>query len=364
MISRRRQSCRLGPPERAIASIAEDLLRGQGRTLLQYGQSEGYPPLLDTLPGYLRDHFSLRVERQDLMITTGSMQGLDLLLRALVNPGDTVLCESPTFIGALQAMHAAGASVVPVPSDGEGMDLDALETLIRKHRPRLIYTIPTFQNPTGRTLSLSRRKRLAQLANSCQVPVAEDDPYRQLRYHGEALPPVKSFDEGGWVILMGSFSKVISPGLRVGFLAGDRELLRRCVIFKQCSDVHTPGLNQAIVHRYLEQGLLPAHIRGICQGYRELMNAMLEELERTPGIRRFTKPEGGLFLFAELAEGVDANKVLALSLERGMVFVPGEPFFPEGGHANPLRLNFSNADLPAIRRGIRILGESLEQYQR
>lgn len=350
-------------PNEQIAGIAQDLLMQEGKVLLQYGQTEGYPPLKQALIPYLQEHFQLDVALEELLITCGSMQGLDLLLKALVNPGDVVLTESPAFLGALQAMKAFQARIVPVPSDEDGMNVDALEGLIQQHRPKLIYCIPTFQNPTGRSLSLARRQRLAQLAAQYEVPVAEDDPYRQLRYRGQPLPPVKAFDKAGWVVLMGSFSKIISPGLRVGFLAGASALIRKCTIFKQCSDVHTPNLNQAIVQQYLVQGLLPPHIDRICAGYSQLLDAMLSGLKEVPRLQAYTQPEGGLFIFAQAEPDVDAGKLMALCIERGMVFVPGEPFYPEGGHRNSLRLNFSNADQPAISRGIAILADSLRDYK-
>ena len=348
-------------PDAQVAQIASALLRDNGKAILQYGQTEGYPPLRQSLPVYIQDTFDTRVQENQVLVTTGSMQGLDLLLKALVNPGDAVLTESPAFLGALQAMSSYQANVVPVNSNEDGIDIDHLEEMMRKWRPKLLYIIPTFQNPTGRTLSLNRREQVARLAARYEVVVAEDDPYRSLRYCGQHVPTLKSFDEEGWVVLLGSFSKVVSPGLRVGFMAGDAQLMRRCAVCKQCTDVHTANLNQAIVDAYLRDGLLPPHIDRICSQYATLMDTMLSQLKEMPKMRHFTKPDGGLFIFAELEKDVRATELFRKAVERGVAFVPGEYFYPEGGHHNTLRLNFSNADRPAILRGMEILADCIQQ---
>lgn len=350
-------------PNEQIADIARELLLSQGKVLLQYGQTEGYPPLLEALPPYISETFGVSARREELLVTTGSMQGLDLLCKALINSGDAVLTESPAFLGALQCMNSYQARLIPVPMDDEGLDTGALERLMEAHRPKLLYTIPTFQNPSGLSLTLERRKKVAELAARYGVVVAEDDPYRQLRYAGESLPSIKSFDEAGWVVLLGSFSKVISPGLRIGFLCGDSGLLRKCTVFKQCTDVHSPNLNQAIVAHYLEKDLLKGHIAGILPHYALLLQIMLGALGQMADIPYHAKPEGGLFILAELAEGLDAGELMRISLEKGMVFVPGSPFYPEGGHLNSFRLNFSNASESQILRGMEILGDSIKELK-
>lgn len=348
-------------PDAQVAHIASALLRDNGKAILQYGQTEGYPPLRQSLPGYIQDTFAAQVQEDHVLVTTGSMQGLDLLLKTLVNPGDAVLTESPAFLGALQAMSSYQANIVPVNSDDEGIDINHLEEMMRKWRPKLLYIIPTFQNPTGRTLSLNRREQVARLAARYKVVVAEDDPYRSLRYRGQHVATIKSFDEEGWVVLLGSFSKVVSPGLRVGFMAGDAQLMRRCAVCKQCTDVHTANLNQAIVDAYLRDGLLSPHIDRICSQYATLMDTMLSQLKEMPKKRHYTQPEGGLFIFVELEDDVRATDLFRKAVECGVAFVPGEYFYPEGGHHNTLRLNFSNADRPAILRGMEILADCIQQ---
>ena len=342
-------------PGETCGKLAEELLREKGRVLLQYGATEGYAPLRESLTGYIRDSFDVEAAQETILPTTGSTQGMDLLCKALIDPGDAVIIEDPTFLGNMQCMKLYQARLVPVPSDEEGMDTDALEEAIRKEHPKMIYVIPTFQNPTGRTLSLERRKRVAELAEKYGVVVAEDDPYRDLRYTGCALPSIKSFDKAGMVALLGSFSKVISPGLRVGFMNADPLILRKCTIGKQSTDVHTALLNQAIVDRYLRDGLLRPHISEICDMYREQMNAMLSDLANLSGVESYTRPEGGLFVFAQLREGMNAAELLLKCVEKKAAYVPGTHFYAYGGHENTFRLNFSMSSVKDIHRGMEIL---------
>ena len=350
-------------PDAQVAKISSDVLAEQGKAVLQYGQTEGWMQLRKAFVPYVEDTFAKPVNLQQVIITTGSMQGLDLLLRTLVNTDDVVLCESPTFLGALQALGSTQAHVVPVPCDEQGMNVTALENLMQQYRPKLLYTIPTFQNPTGRTLSVQRRQRVAQLANKYQVFVAEDDPYLQLRYQGEHLPSIASFDTEGWVTILGSFSKVLSPGLRVGFMAGNPVLLSKCVQFKQCTDVHTANLNQAIAARFLSEHMLWPHLKHIIPLYRRNLEVMLEQLASIPQVASYTKPEGGFFVFVTLADGIDTELLFQQCLEEGLAFVPGASFYPQEAPSNTLRLNFSNATPDTIHQGMRIFARCLEQYK-
>ena len=344
-------------PDEECAELAKELLLSKGKVLLQYGATEGYAPLKESLVPYLKDRFSFDCRADEILPVTGSTQAMDLLCKALINPGDKVVVENPTFLGNMQAIKLYQAQLLPVDSDENGIKVDELEEVFKKERPKMLYIIPTFQNPTGRTLSLERRKKIAQLAAEWGVVVAEDDPYRDLRYAGEELPSIKSFDQEGWVAFMGSFSKVISPGLRVGFLAANPTLLRKCVIGKQSSDVHTANLNQAIVDAYLRRGMLAPHVQEICQSYARQMNAMLNLLSKCGGVARYTRPEGGLFIFAELKEGMDAAALLSKCVEKGVAYVPGTHFYPFGGHENTFRLNFSMSTLDQIQRGMGLLNE-------
>ncbi|MCR4883112.1 MAG: PLP-dependent aminotransferase family protein [Clostridiales bacterium] len=342
-------------PDALVDQFAHDVLSANGKQILQYGATEGYPPFLESLKAYAEEKTGAR----DLSIlpVTGSTQAMDLLCKALINPGDVILVEDPTFLGNMQCMHLYQAQLVPVPSDENGLLLDALEDAMKTYHPKMLYIIPNFQNPTGKTLALERRKPVAMLAAQYGVVVAEDDPYRDLRYTGVPLPSIKSFDEEGWVVFLGSFSKVISPGMRVGFLAGDSSIIRKCTLGKQSTDLHTANLTQAIVDKFLREHILDQHIPEICKGYGAQLNAMLSDLVTFPEGTVYTRPEGGLFIWIELPEGIDTKELLPLAVERHVAYVPGTHFYARGGHHNTLRLNFSNSSIPQIHQGMDILRE-------
>ncbi len=342
-------------PDDVVSQLAQEALRENGKAILQYGATEGYAPLLETLKPWVEEQLGCPVPA--VLPVTGSTQAMDLLCKALIDPGDVILVEDPTFLGNMQCMRLYQARLVPVESDEGGLRLDRLEEAMAQHHPKMLYVIPTFQNPTGRTLAADRRQPIAELAAKYGVVVAEDDPYRDLRYAGEPLPSIKSFDREGWVMFLGSFSKIISPGLRVGYMAGDAAIIRKCTMGKQSADVHTANLNQAIVDKFLRKGLLPEHIRTICASYREQMNAMMRELDTFPAGTRYTRPEGGLFIWVELPEGIDALPLLQKAVARHVAYVPGTHFFAGGGHANTFRLNFSNSTPAQIHEGMTTLRE-------
>ncbi len=348
-------------PDETVAAIAQEVLTANGKAILQYGATEGYPPFLESLKAYVEAQLGCEVP--SVLPVTGSTQAMDLLCKALINPGDVILVENPSFLGNLQCMRLYQAQLAPVESDEGGLLPEKLEEAILRHQPKMLYTIPTFQNPTGITLAAERRKPIADLAAKYGVVVAEDDPYRDLRYAGTPLPSIKSFDREGWVVFLGSFSKIISPGLRVGYMAGDERILRKCTIGKQSADVHTANLNQAIVDQFLRRGLLPGHIARICRDYREQLDAMLAELALFPAGTRYTKPEGGLFVWVELPEGLNAKTLLDKAVDQHVAYVPGTHFYADGGHDNTLRLNFSNATVAQIHQGMdalrRIIADAL-----
>lgn len=340
-----------------VSELAREALAKYGATLLQYGATDGFNPFRESAAEFLRSS-SVNCEAKDILPVQGGTQAFDVLLKALIDPGDAVLCESPTFLGAIQAMREYNARLIPMPTDDEGVIVEAAEELIKQHHPKLMYVIPTFQNPTGITLSLERRKALAALAAKYGVVIAEDDPYRDLRYSGEPLPTIQSFDEEGWVVYMSSFSKYIAPGLRVGAAAVRNPLLlRKMVIGKQSADTHSPLLNQAIVDAYLRKGLMPGHLDRICGDYRKQLDAMLAGFQSFPQGTAHTLPQGGLFVWAALPEGTDAMKAFEAAVENNVAFVPGTHFYPDGGHLNTLRLNFSMCDIPTIETGMKKLGE-------
>ena len=338
-----------------ISALSAEVLEKYGTTLLQYGATDGFAPLRESAAEFLRTA-QVNCTADNLLPVQGGSQAFDLLLKALINPGDVILCESPTFLGAIQAMREYNARLVAMPTDSEGVIVEEAERLIREHHPKMMYVIPTFQNPTGITLSLERRKALAALAAKYGVVIAEDDPYRDLRYSGTPLPSIQSFDEEGWVVYMSSFSKYVAPGMRLGAAVANPTLLRKMVIGKQSADVHSPLLIQAIIDAYLRKGLMPDHLRRICGDYRRQLDAMLDGFKYFPEGTKHTVPQGGLFVWAELPEGVDGLKVFNAAVEAGVAFVPGTYFYPNGGHENTMRLNFSMCEIPAIQAGMERLG--------
>jgi 2-aminoadipate transaminase len=347
-------------PAEDIAQLAADLIRENGCHILQYGGTPGISRLKKTVLDMAAQR-GIRADMDEVIITSGSTQGIGLAAKTLCNPGDVILAESPTFIGALQTFFTYEASVVGVDMDEEGMIVDALEDKIRRHRPKFVYTIPTFQNPTGRTMPLERRKKLLQVCAKHNVLVVEDDPYCDLRYSGEPVPPIKSLDDGSHVIYLLSFSKIISPGLRVGAAVADRRIVEKYNICKQGEDLHTANLSQEIVEAYMHSGKAEKHIEALCDGYRAKRDAMLSKLAGFPKGVEYTKPDGGLFIWVTLPQGVDAVALFKQSVEAGVAFVPGTHFYPDGGHENTLRLNFSMASFEQIDKGMDILKGVVER---
>lgn len=345
--------------DEVVAELAHHVLKQDGKAILQYGATEGYAPLKAAICDWLAP-LGFRPKPEEVLPITGSTQGIDLLSKALLNPGDVVLVENPSYLGALQTFRLYQANLIAAPTDEDGLVLDSLERLIQAHHPKVLYVIPTFQNPTGITLAAERRAPIAEMARKYGVLVIEDDPYRDLRYAGEALPAIKSYDTEGWVAHLSSFSKIISPGLRCGALTCRADLLRKAVISKQSTDVHTSTLTQAIVAEYLRQGRLPAHIADICQSYATQLHAMLGHLADFPEGTWYTKPKGGLFVWVRLP-GLDAQALLERCLERNVAFVPGTHFFREGGHPDTLRLNFSNSTIDQIHTGMVILRQTVAE---
>lgn len=348
-------------PARAMARMATEVLEEEGQRALQYSTTEGHPPLRRHIALRLNAKWGTRYTADEILVTSGSQQGLDLTGKLFLDEGDVVLCESPTYLGAISAWNVFRPRWVEVPTDEEGMDLAALEERLDRHpEAKLIYVVPNFQNPSGRTWSLDRRRRFMELVNRRGIPVIEDNPYGELRFEGESLPALKAFDGGGWVVTLGTFSKIFCPGLRLAWVAAEPPLYEKYVILKQGADLQTSTLHQMEVARYMDTCDLDEDIRRIVPVYRERRDAMIGalEAEMPPGVR-FTRPAGGLFLWVELPEGVNARALLEECVRRNVAFVPGEAFFPGGGHENTLRLNFSNMPVERIREGIRRLAEAL-----
>ena len=350
-------------PKEDIEKITAELLRDKSDVLLQYGATEGYLPLRKAYIEKILPDLGLTAELENVLALTGSMQGLDLICKVVVNPGDVVLVEEPSFLGALQTFNIAQAKLVPVPLHTDGIHVDELEALVREYRPVMFYTIPTFQNPTSWVSGIEARKAIARLAAEYDMIVIEDDPYASLRFSGEKLPTIKSFDTSGNVILMSSFSKTISPGMRVALCCGNAELIRKMTIAKQSADTHSPNLNQAIIAEYLNRDLLPEHIVEISKVYAHSASVMIEAMEEYfPDWVEYEKPIGGLFIWCTLPEGWDASELFKKAVARKVAFVPGVSFFTTSGKGNnTFRLNFSAEPEERIRRGIRTLGDLLKE---
>ncbi|MEV6942238.1 PLP-dependent aminotransferase family protein [Streptomyces sp. NPDC051172] len=343
-----------------VAEAFGSVLAQASAQALQYSTTEGEPTLRGALAARTAAR-GLPTDADDILVTTGSQQALSLLATALLEPGDAVLVESPCYLAALQVFAFAGARVVAVPGDGDGVDPDALEELVVRERPKLLYTVPTFQNPTGRTTPADRRAAVVAVAARQGLWIVEDDPYGELRFEGERVPWIASYEEAAdRTVLLGSFSKVMAPGLRLGWLRAPRELRRACVVAKQAADLHTPTLNQLAAARYLADRDLDAHVARVAGVYRERRDAMLAGLaEALPEGSSWARPEGGMFLWARLPEPYDTTALLPQVVRHDVAYVPGAPFYAGDPDRSTLRLCFVTQTPEEIGEGLRRLGEAL-----
>jgi len=355
-------------PCEEFLEACQRVLRENGPQSLQYGPTAGYRPLREMITRHTA-RYGIEVTPDNVLITSGSQQALDLLGKILINRGDRILVESPTYLGALQAWAPYGAEYVTVPMDEYGMQTDALEEALRSG-PKFIYVLPNFHNPTGVTLSLERRHKLIELADRYGVPVVEDDPYGQLRYEGEHIPSVVVLDSQarnsnescyrGNVIYLSTFSKTLAPGIRLAWVIAPPEVIRKLTQAKQGADLHTASFNQIVAYEVARGGFLDQHIKLIRKVYSERRDVMLGAMDAyfPPGVD-WTHPMGGLFLWGTMPENLDAAEVLKVALEQKVAFVPGAPFYATGGGHNTMRLNFSNASPEKIQIGISRLGKVL-----
>jgi len=344
-----------------IAEAFRAVLAEAPERALQYSTTEGEPALRAALAERTRVR-GLPTTADDVLVTTGSQQALSLLSTALLEPGDTVLVESPCYLAALQAFGFAGARIVPVPGDEDGVDVDALEDLVLRERPKLLYTVPTFQNPTGRTMPAARRTAVAEVALRRGLWIVEDDPYGELRFEGERVPWIASCEGAAdRVVLLGSFSKVMAPGLRLGWLRAPAELRRACAVAKQAADLHTPTVNQLAAARYLTDRDLDAHVAHVAGVYRERRDAMLAGLaDALPPGSTWSRPEGGMFLWARLPEPYDTTALLPEVVRHDVAYVPGAPFYAGRPERSTMRLCFVTQTPEEIGEGLRRLGEGLK----
>ena len=352
-------------PTKEMAAIGNDIFANDLVTTLQYGTTEGYTPLREQTKKRLMEKYQTGTENDDVIITTGGQQTISLFTQTMINQGDVVVCEEPSFIGALNAFRSFGAQLKGVPMDEEGMRMDKLEeVLATTENVKFIYVIPTFQNPSGRTMSLERRKQLLEIAKKYDVLILEDNPYFELRYEGEPVATVKSMDTEGRVVYAGSYSKVLSPGMRIGFCLANKDIINRMVVCKQVSDVHTNMYFQMLVSRYLDTYDLDAHIKDICDLHKIKRDAMLAALDKYVDKRvTFTHPNGGLFIWGELPEGYDSFKLCQEITKRKVACVPGNAFATdESAVCNGFRMNFSMPSLENIEIACQRIGETVAEF--
>ena len=346
------------------------VLDQNGPASLQYGSTDGYAPLREMIARYSA-RYGINVTIDNILITSGSQQALDLLGKILINPGDRVLVESPTYVGALQAWRAYGAEFVPVPTDEDGMMTSKLEACLRAG-PKFIYALPNFQNPTGSTLAYDRRLKLIELAENYGVPIVEDDPYGQLRFEGENLPAIEVLDSqtraqedcySGNVIYLSTFSKTLAPGIRLAWVIAPPPVITQLIHAKQGTDLHTSTFNQMVAYEVAKDGFLYEHAKLIRKTYKERRDVMLETLsEYMPEGVSWTHPKGGLFLWVTLPDCLNCQDLFKDAVAEKVAFVPGDSFFAEGGGFNTMRLNFSNACPEKINEGIFRLSNVLKKH--
>lgn len=349
-------------PVAEVAQSAARVLADDGAKALQYAVTEGYGPLREKFAAEMKTR-GVDCTSENILVTTGSQQALDLIGKIFLDPGDCVLTESPTYLAAIQAFQAYEVRFASVPTDAFGLDTDQLEEIILRERPKLLYTIPNFQNPTGITQSAERRCKLYELAARHGVLVVEDDPYGKLRYAGVDIAPVKSHDRTGNVLYVSTVSKTVTPGLRLGWVVADEAVLRKLVVAKQAADLHASNFDQRVVDRYFTDFDNNAHVQKIRNVYGSrfaYMNQCLGEF-MPPGFE-WTHPEGGMFLWVTCPQHVNTWEMMHEAVKRNVLFVPGADFFPDGSGHRYLRLNFSNANEPMIRTGIERLADVARQF--
>jgi 2-aminoadipate transaminase len=353
-------------PVQRFQQACQKVLETSGPASLQYSTTEGYMPLRQMVANHLQ-RYGILATPDNVMITSGSQQALDLIAKLLINRGDRLLVEAPTYLGALQAFNVFGTEYVSVPTDNDGLRTDLLEEALRSG-PKFMYVLPNFQNPSGVTLSLERREELVFLADKYGIPIVEDDPYGQLRYEGDHLAPLVVLDRVnlrrdkgyslGNVIYLSTFSKTLAPGLRLGWIVAPGEVISKLVQLKQGADLHTSTFNQMVAYEVAKDNFLDEHVKLIRDAYRERRDVMLHAMDEFfPKEGTWTYPHGGLFLWVTLPDGTNCQELLLSAVKEKVAFVPGDCFYPrEGDGLNNMRLNFSNAAPEQIREGIRRLG--------
>ncbi len=347
-------------PLDALKRISGEVIDTYGPAGFQYSLSRGVPPFVELL-AKRGSEAGCPTERENILVTAGAQQAIELIARAFIDRGDYVLVENPTYVGALQAFNYYQAKYAPIEMDKEGMRVDQVEAAIRKYNPKLIYTVSNFHNPTGITMHEGRRQALVDVAAKYNIPLVDDNPYREIRFAGKPATQLKTIGGDG-VIELHTFSKTVAPGLRIGWINGPKSIMSQLEKVKQCTDLHTNSFSQYMLYEFVKQGLLEPQIERIKANYLEKRNTMLRSLEKHfPSGITWTNPEGGLFLWLELPKGMSAKELLPRAIELGVTYVYGSPFYSAGGGENTMRLGFSNPTVPDIVEGVKRLGTMLKE---
>lgn len=348
-------------PKNELSKIAADIFENDATVALQYGITEGYPKLRALVEERLSKRFGIDKEKNRLMIVSGGQQGIELLCKTMCDPKDAVICENPTFIGALNAFRSNGARVVGVDTEDDGVSVEALEnTLKNEPSAKIFYVIPTFHNPKGTTMSYEKRVKVYDLCKRYGVLILEDNPYGELRFAGEDVPTIKSMDKDGIVVYCGSFSKILSAGMRVGFVSAPEAVFQKMVVAKQVEDVHTNQFFQMMCAEFMERYDMDEHVKRVCDIYREKCELMLSELDKKmPKCVKYTRPCGGLFIWLTLPKGADLDLYVKKCLERNVAVVPGTAFDPdgEGAPVTSFRITYSTPTKEQIVKGVTVLAE-------
>ena len=355
-------------PTEIIKELVSEVLEKYGKDALQYGPTPGYIGLREQIKRFIGDRYKISSSNVDILITSGAQQGLDLIGRVFINPGDAVVIEAPTYVAAIDAFAQYDPEFIQVPLDSEGMKVDVLEDKLKKLKAegknvKFVYTIPTFQNPAGVTMSEERRKYLLELASKYDFLIVEDDPYHELNYSEREPPlPIKHWDSEGRVIYLGSFSKILSPGFRVGWVAAEPQIIRKLEIVKQRRDLHTNGLCQYVAAEYIRKGYLAQHIPKIRAYYKPKLEAMLNALEEyMPEGFEWTKPSGGMFVWVTGPSNINTTSMLDRAVENGVVYVPSEAFYPDRSVKNAMRLDFTFVSKEEIIEGVKRLAKTCKE---
>ena len=349
-------------PMADLKEIITDIANNMTPAVLQYGETEGYRPLREEIVKFMATK-GVNTSVDNVLITSGSQQGLDLIAKAFLNKGDKVIVESPTYLAALQAFNMYEAEFIEAPLDEEGVDPEKLDEILRTEKNvKLIYLIPSFQNPSGRTISAARRKQIVEVIQKYNVVLIEDAPYEDLKYTEDKYPSMKSMDTTGQVLYFGSFSKTVAPGFRVGYSIADEAILEPMAVGKQSSDLHVSIFSQMVMAEFLKRGLMPDHLKAINKEYAKKRDLMVQTLEETmPEGVKWTHPQGGLFLWVELPEHMSTNELFLKAVQKKVAYVAGDAFYAAGEPHNAMRLNYSNATPENIVKGVKALAEVVKE---